>query len=99
MTFEIYLQFCGLLYVFFFFKQKTAYELRISDWSSDVCSSDLQDRTGAEGEGAAFRQRFASHGNRGPQNCAHDRPHAEASQQQAEDGRSAVERIDRKSVV
>src|SRR3546814_2330369 len=37
-----------LLYVyclcvsFFFFKQKTAYEMRISDWSSDVCSSDLQ---------------------------------------------------------
>src|SRR3546814_10141422 len=29
--------------VFFFFKQKTAYEMRISDWSSDVCSSDLQD--------------------------------------------------------
>src|SRR3546814_3698920 len=28
---------------FFFFKQKTAYEMRISDWSSDVCSSDLQD--------------------------------------------------------
>src|SRR3546814_15866151 len=27
--------------VFFFFKQKTAYEVRISDWSSDVCSSDL----------------------------------------------------------
>src|SRR3546814_8320951 len=37
-----------LLYVcwflFFFFKQKTAYEMRISDWSSDVCSSDLQAR-------------------------------------------------------
>src|SRR3546814_6274811 len=30
-----------ILFVFFFFKQKTAYELRISDWSSDVCSSDL----------------------------------------------------------
>src|SRR3546814_978496 len=30
-------------YVFFFFKQKTAYEMRISDWSSDVCSSDLLD--------------------------------------------------------
>src|SRR3546814_5196524 len=29
---------------FFFFKQKTAYEMRISDWSSDVCSSDLQHR-------------------------------------------------------
>src|SRR3546814_7110121 len=28
-------------FFFFFFKQKTAYELRISDWSSDVCSSDL----------------------------------------------------------
>src|SRR3546814_2127295 len=35
---------CG---VFFFFKQKTAYEMRISDWSSDVCSSDLG---GAEGD-------------------------------------------------
>src|SRR3546814_10873458 len=31
----------GLLEFFFFFKQKTAYEMRISDWSSDVCSSDL----------------------------------------------------------
>src|SRR3546814_4819271 len=31
---------CGS--VFFVFKQKTAYEMRISDWSSDVCSSDLQ---------------------------------------------------------
>src|SRR3546814_5643649 len=32
---------CLLFVVFFFFKQKTAYEMRISDWSSDVCSSDL----------------------------------------------------------
>src|SRR3546814_1393702 len=32
------LYYCGF---FFFFKQKTAYEMRISDWSSDVCSSDL----------------------------------------------------------
>src|SRR3546814_6331217 len=31
---------CLFMY-FFFFKQKTAYEMRISDWSSDVCSSDL----------------------------------------------------------
>src|SRR3546814_9480968 len=30
-----------LFWCFFFFKQKTAYEMRISDWSSDVCSSDL----------------------------------------------------------
>src|SRR3546814_17888236 len=34
--------FCCLC--FFFFKQKTAYEMRISDWSSDVCSSDLRSR-------------------------------------------------------
>src|SRR3546814_7290149 len=35
---------CDLTSVFFFFfKQKTAYEMRISDWSSDVCSSDLRD--------------------------------------------------------
>src|SRR3546814_10269284 len=33
---------CGLV---FFFKQKTAYEMRISDWSSDVCSSDLAGQT------------------------------------------------------
>src|SRR3546814_5566723 len=32
---------CFVCFVFFFFKQKTAYEMRISDWSSDVCSSDL----------------------------------------------------------
>src|SRR3546814_5444503 len=36
--------------LFFFFKQKTAYEMRISDWSSDVCSSDL-----------AFHQRIQNH--------------------------------------
>src|SRR3546814_5725471 len=33
-----------LIECFFFFKRKTAYEMRISDWSSDVCSSDLDDR-------------------------------------------------------
>src|SRR3546814_7855253 len=32
---------CVVVLSFFFFKQKTAYEMRISDWSSDVCSSDL----------------------------------------------------------
>src|SRR3546814_3050091 len=37
----------------FFFKQKTAYEMRISDWSSDVCSSDLQ------GDGALHQRRVA----------------------------------------
>src|SRR3546814_5490855 len=35
---------CIVCMFFFFFKQKTAYEMRISDWSSDVCSSDLLDQ-------------------------------------------------------
>src|SRR3546814_7060832 len=38
---QIYMSVCKLDWSFFFFKQKTAYEMRISDWSSDVCSSDL----------------------------------------------------------
>src|SRR3546814_6270751 len=44
-------------FLFFFFKQKTAYEMRISDWSSDVCSSDLAVRRfGSDDEdGAVFR--------------------------------------------
>src|SRR3546814_9623692 len=37
----VVLRFSFVYCVFFFFKQKTAYEMRISDWSSDVCSSDL----------------------------------------------------------
>src|SRR3546814_1575974 len=40
-----------LLIVVFFFKQKTAYEMRISDWSSDVCSSDLAQRVISDGDG------------------------------------------------
>src|SRR3546814_15210979 len=49
---------------FFFFKQKTAYEMRISDWSSDVCSSDLDpiDDTGlrsAVGAGLRIERAFA----------------------------------------
>src|SRR3546814_2363611 len=47
---------------FFFFKQKTAYEMRISDWSSDVCSSDLGRHEIAGVTVEAFRQ---DHGNSG----------------------------------
>src|SRR3546814_16654221 len=36
-----------MLYVFLFFKEKTEYEMRISDWSSDVCSSDLFQAVGS----------------------------------------------------
>src|SRR3546814_13027705 len=42
--------------LFFFFKQKTAYEMRISDWSSDVCSSDLR----ADFPGGDARQLYRS---------------------------------------
>src|SRR3546814_17299278 len=47
--------------MFFFFKQKTAYEMRISDWSSDVCSSDLiagveQDQVGGIVDARGRRQ-------------------------------------------
>src|SRR3546814_6885504 len=42
---------------FFFFKQKTAYDMRISDWSSDVCSSDLDRRRGRRlADGALIAQ-------------------------------------------
>src|SRR3546814_7241422 len=49
---------------FFFFKQKTAYEMRISDWSSDVCSSDLRRgsrRAGADPRLLAADRREALH--------------------------------------
>src|SRR3546814_5259031 len=47
-----------MLFYFFFFKQKTAYEMRISDWSSDVCSSDLAD---LPGNAHHARQRLYDH--------------------------------------
>src|SRR3546814_2855441 len=47
---------CG--FFFFFFKQKTAYEMRISDWSSDVCSSDLLDKTVTGGWIALLQHHF-----------------------------------------
>src|SRR3546814_2633300 len=53
---------CISFYSFFFFKQKTAYEMRISDWSSDVCSSDLVD---ASRYAARPRQRCRGRGRTG----------------------------------
>src|SRR3546814_10516418 len=49
-------------FFFFFFKQKTAYEMRISDWSSDVCSSDLGLAAIDRVEQQAFELRRALHG-------------------------------------
>src|SRR3546814_3568053 len=46
------------MYCFFFFKQKTAYEMRISDWSSDVCSSDLTPLNNVAGFARLLQQRY-----------------------------------------
>src|SRR3546814_14555086 len=50
--------------LFVFFKQKTAYEMRISDWSSDVCSSDLDDDTDRPQGRAGGRQGDGDDGRR-----------------------------------
>src|SRR3546814_9048465 len=53
--------YCGECYssdLFFFFKQKTAYEMRISDWSSDVCSSDLLAGFASFGDAVANARAF-----------------------------------------
>src|SRR3546814_3389669 len=53
----IFVLFCSVVcFYFFFFKQKTAYEMRISDWSSDVCSSDLRDGAFRDPRPAIARQ-------------------------------------------
>src|SRR3546814_9915685 len=51
--------YCVFFLCFFFFKQKTAYEMRISDWSSDVCPSDLTQRFFGDGMISAARFRRA----------------------------------------
>src|SRR3546814_7711786 len=50
---------------FFLFKQKTAYEMRISDWSSDVCSSDLGAHQGNHSRKHQYVDRIAAHGAQG----------------------------------
>src|SRR3546814_6300169 len=100
---------CNLIFIclflfFFFFKQKTAYEMRISDWSSDVCSSDL----GAVGGGAldAVRERAGSTSR--PEAVVGGEPRAEPRQGAvggavARAGRcrlvAEADHLDRKSVV
>src|SRR3546814_6653416 len=76
------------LICFFFFKQKTAYELRISDWSSDVCSSDLAQHRGGQGAQGFGRDP------RSPQHC--DQRAARRAQRRQGGGRGS---LDRKSVV
>src|SRR3546814_1215548 len=70
---------CVACLFFFFFKQKTAYDMRISDWSSDVCSSDLT-RIGAAGVADRFlgQREFAEHLRPQPDDRGHAAlPHGE----------------------
>src|SRR3546814_20742879 len=66
--------------LFFFFKQKTAYEMRISDWSSDVCSSDLEydPRIGAPEFRQAGRKQIARGAWVSPLQLADDFHHPDA---------------------
>src|SRR3546814_7466332 len=50
------------VFVFFFFKRKPAYEMRISDWSSDVCSSDLALKAERDGLSRTIARNWQSHG-------------------------------------
>src|SRR3546814_6257236 len=55
-SFVVYFRFVLFFFLlcFFFFKQKPAYELRISDWSSDVCSSDLSEAISSRSSLSSF---------------------------------------------
>src|SRR3546814_3060843 len=73
--------------VFFFFKQKTAYEMRISDWSSDVCSSDLRHLRARRGySGRDHVTRIGTHVvDQLGAALAHRRPHDSAAHRQPVD--------------
>src|SRR3546814_20773789 len=59
--------------LFVFFKQKTAYEVRISDWSSDVCSSDLAENVAAGGRDARVDRGRGARAGRGEEADARSR--------------------------
>src|SRR3546814_19558993 len=93
-------EFCRCHGYFFFFKQKTAYEMRISDWSSDVCSSDLLARAAVH-----KRPRFIHNGrkaarNLGPARIGHHAIGAElvAAFLHGEKGRSTLAATFRKRI-
>src|SRR3546814_3811515 len=68
----MFLSICQMVW-FFFFKQKTAYEMRISDWSSDVCSSDLGE---CKPQGIGRTSRSAGPDDRSSAIARRHRPHA-----------------------
>src|SRR3546814_2152826 len=78
---------CFFSTIFFFFKQKTAYEMRISDWSSDVCSSDLPKRE--QDHGIAGRWKLAGQMVRHREHRRAFRPPGFGLPQLGDDGRFA----------
>src|SRR3546814_4544778 len=84
-----------MLMFVFFFKQKTAYEMRISDWSSDVCSSDLDIGLGRlDVGGVGHRAAFRTDHDTGHAHVAKQRRNEIAALQVHED--FAQDRIDRR---
>src|SRR3546814_2183623 len=77
------------LHAFFFFKQKTAYEMRISDWSSDVCSSDLAAFTVLDRGLTADRERSREFRRAAPRLWAR-LPHEPCERARASDRKSVV---------
>src|SRR3546814_1404021 len=89
-------------YFIFFFKQKTAYDMRISDWSSDVCSSDLAAPAAGTGFQHASLEPAGRHGDgdRNPQRLPEKRHHMRPDFRFARCiGDHRQRRTDRKSVV
>src|SRR3546814_8574868 len=88
------------IHFFFFFKQKTAYDMRISDWSSDVCSSDLSAirKFRAEPRRRLSRYEDQERRDRRPRHPA-GQPPAERAEMDREWRRAVRHRTDRKSVV
>src|SRR3546814_20664819 len=78
--------------ILFFFKQKTAYEMRISDWSSDVCSSDLVDHGVVERVGAQGREDQDAGIEQRPRN--RQNPHPDAGHRQVQDQQHEVAGIE-----
>src|SRR3546814_2847238 len=82
-----------IILFFFFFKQKTAYEMRISDWSSDVCSSDLNTGTPTKAVTTPSRNSFAV----GTRRTRISAEHSNAAPASA-DGRSEERRVGKECV-
>src|SRR3546814_14999459 len=85
------------LVLFFFFKQKTAYEMRISDWSSDVCSSDLfvvAERAMVGGRRKIIVKAVGGRGTKGDLGAGKQRLHRLCRSEERRVGKECVVRVD-----